>query len=155
MDNIDKVQKGFEQFRLGNSVIAVSYFEAALARDRTNDQAWFGLGIAKLDLGENAAAAEAFTACVELANPTRNVAAAYALRSLARSKLKDNEGAILDYSKATIRDPMISEFFRYQSRGGATQAFVWMAAYPNRAVTIIRSLAEALKVEMHEDRYGC
>jgi tetratricopeptide (TPR) repeat protein len=146
-----KVQKGFEQFRSGNSAVAIGYFEAVLESERTNDQAWFGLGIARLELGENAAAAEAFTACIELANPTRNVAAAYALRSLARAKLTDRKGAKQDYSRATIRDPMISEFFRYQSRRGATQAFVWMAAYPEHALAIIRSLARASDVEVNKD----
>jgi len=144
----EDLQKGFDLLDREDLAAAVDHFEAALQRGRSDDRAWFGLGVAKYQLGRNVEAAEAFSWCIAIGNAGRGIAAAFALRGMARIRLGEREAGMADIQNAIARDPMMGDYFRYELRTGATIPLVLMAAHHERATLIFEPLERRIAAQL-------
>jgi tetratricopeptide (TPR) repeat protein len=143
----DDVQRGFDKLDCEDLAAAISHFEAALHRDRAEDRAWFGLGLAKYQVGKNVEAADAFSWCIAIGKAGRGMAAAFAMRGMTRLRLGDCEGGMADIQNAVARDPMIGDYFRYELRTGSTIPLVLLAAHNERATLIVERLAHRIAAQ--------
>jgi Flp pilus assembly protein TadD len=137
------VQQGNDLLGIGNLAAANACFDAALQLDPTNAEAHFGRGLASYQLGDNATAVAAFTACIQLQPDIPGVAAAYAMRCMARSNLNDRRGAMSDYREAVSRDSRMHEYFQSQTCVGTAQVFVLAQAYPAQFAMLVELLTRA------------
>jgi Flp pilus assembly protein TadD len=138
----DDTDTGMASLSSGNFAAAAIHFECAIARQPTDDRAWFGLGMARFRLGDYKGAESAFTQCIEVPTPRTGVCSAYALRFMARINLGDRAAALDDFQKA-VKDPAVCAYFQFQHRKGAGQAFLLMTAYPLRSREILQRLRGA------------
>lgn len=140
MQAADWIAQGNELIGSGNAHGASSCFDAALRLDPRNPDAHFGRGFASYQMRDYAGATAALTTCIQLEPEAPGVAAAYAIRCMARANLNDRRGAMDDYAQAVSRNPDLIEFFQSQTCVGTAQVVVLATAYPAQFAMIVEML---------------
>lgn len=102
------VNRGILRLRKGQVQAAIQDFDAALARDPEQPEAYLNKGAAMMRSAEaEGAAVPLFTAALE--KKTRRPAIAYLGRGLAHEQMGDVRSAYLDYRRASMADPKWNE----------------------------------------------
>jgi tetratricopeptide (TPR) repeat protein len=98
------VNRGILRLRRGNGEDAIADFDAAIARDPHQPEAYLNKGVALMRNGDSPATAlPLFTTALE--KKTQRPAIAYLGRGMAHELLGDLKAAYLDYQRASAADP--------------------------------------------------
>jgi Flp pilus assembly protein TadD len=139
----DYVQQGNERLGAGDHFAAVACFDMALRLDPRNAEAYFGRGMAAYQLGDYVTAVTALTTCLQLQPTAPGVAAAYALRCMARANIGDRIEAMADEQEVMARDPNLMRYFESQLCVGTAQVAVLAETAPAQLTMIVDLLTRA------------
>jgi tetratricopeptide (TPR) repeat protein len=135
--------RGNEQFANNDYSNAAISFETALKLDRFLCEAHWGYGLAHYQLGNNAKVESALSKLIQLCPEWSNIAAAYAIRCMARSNLGNRKGAMSDYQQAVSRNKDMASLIQSQTCVATTQTSVLASVYPAQFAMIVAQLTRA------------
>jgi Flp pilus assembly protein TadD len=107
--------EGNDLGRSGNFSQAEIKYTAAIALDSKYQEPWYNRGKARLNLRKYKAAISDFDRALTLSSDPKVIADIFNNRGIAKKKLGDVEGAILDYGKALKQNPALYRV--YVNRG--------------------------------------
>jgi len=134
---------GNEKFEQGDYFNAIEMYDSALKLDPFLCDAHFSRGLSYYQLGKSDMAEVSLSKVIQLCPEWSNLAAAYAIRCMARANLGNRKGAMLDYQNAVSRNKDMANLIQSQTCVATSQTSVLASIYPARFAMIVERLTRA------------